>query len=230
METMETRICDHCKNPFTRRLATIRDREARYATLHCSLRCQRAYRVTTVTLPCGQCGVPVSRKHSQSKISKSGHLFCNHSCAARYANTHKTVGTRRSKLEVWLEAQLRALYPNLTLLPNDKTAINSELDFYFPDLKLAFELNGIFHYEPIYGPEKLASIQNNDHRKFAACADVGISLCVIDSSHLKNFKEPKARAFLDIICNVINQNHHLQSGRLESNQQPLGPEPRALPD
>ena len=86
----------------------------------------------------------------EARGSKSGHLFCNHSCAATYNITHKTVGTRRSKLEVWLESQLRELYPNLTLLPNDKTAINSELDFYFPELKLAFELNGIFHYEPIY--------------------------------------------------------------------------------
>ena len=113
------------------------------------------------------------------------------------------MGTRRSKLEVWLEAQLRDLYPNLTLLPNDKTAINSELDLYFPDLRLAFELNGIFHYEPIYGPEKLASIQNNDHRKFAACIERGISLCILDSSKMTYFKESKAKVFLDIIRRII---------------------------
>lgn len=132
-------------------------------------------------------------------------MFCNNHCSALYANSHKTVGTRRSKLEVWLEARLRELYPSLTLLPNDKTAINSELDFYFPELKLAFELNGIFHYEPIYGAEKLASIQNNDHRKFAACAEAGISLCIIDSSRMVHFKEPKARVFLDLIHNVVDQ-------------------------
>ena len=114
------------------------------------------------------------------------------------------MGTRRSKLEVWLEARLRELYPSLTLLPNDKTTINSELDFYFPDLKLAFELNGIFHYEPIYGAEKLASIQNNDHRKFAACIERDISLCIIDSSKMLKFKEPKARVFLDIMTQILN--------------------------
>lgn len=142
----------------------------------------------------------------EARGSKSGHLFCDNSCAALYNNAHKTVGTRRSKLEVWLEAQLRTLYPNLTLLPNDKTAINSELDFYFPELNLAFELNGIFHYEPIYGPEKLASIQNNDHRKFAACIEKSIALCIIDSSRMVNFKESKAKVFLDIICDILDKN------------------------
>lgn len=167
--------------------------------------CQLEYRekTTSVTVPCGHCNTPVTRHGSQHRQSKSGHLFCNHHCAALYANSHKTVGTRRSKMEVWLETQLRALYPNLTLLPNDKTAINSELDFYFPDLKLAFELNGIFHYEPIYGPEKLASIQNNDHRKFAACAEAGISLCILDTSKMKYFKEKWAETFLTIIRNIV---------------------------
>ena len=37
-------------------------------------------------------------------------------------------------------------------------AINSELDVYVPSLNLAFELNGIFHYEPIYGEKKLNQI------------------------------------------------------------------------
>jgi len=45
------------------------------------------------------------------------------------------------------------LYPDLVIHFNKKDAINSELDIYIPSLKLAFELNGIFHYEPIFGKE-----------------------------------------------------------------------------
>lgn len=191
--------CARCEKPFTRPV-----RERVYPHTYCSLKCFRLSSRSRVQAPCGQCGNPVERAFAQARGSKSGHIFCNHHCAALYANAHKTVGTRRSKLEVWLEAQLRSLYPNLTLLPNDKTAINSELDFYFPDLKLAFELNGIFHYEPIYGPEKLASIQNNDHRKFAACIERGISLCIIDSSKMLKFKELKAKVFLDIMTQILN--------------------------
>ncbi len=158
-----------------------------------------------MAVPCGYCGAEVSRVRFAHENSKSGHVFCNRTCAVTYNNTHKTTGIRRSKLEMWLEAQLRVLYPDLTLLACDKTTINSELDLYFPDLKLAFELNGILHYEPIYGPEKLAQIQNNDHRKFAACIENSISLCIIDSSHMKHFKESKAASFLALMTNIIDQ-------------------------
>lgn len=132
-----TRTCCNCGNPFSRRSASVKFREAKYEYLCCTRKCQGEYRskVGRVSQPCGQCGEPVTRQRAIQKNSKSGHMFCNHHCAALYRNAHKTVGTRRSKLEVWLDARLRESYPNLTLLPNDKTAINSELDFYFPELK-----------------------------------------------------------------------------------------------
>jgi hypothetical protein len=72
-------------------------------------------------------------------------------------------------------------------------------------MKLAFELNGIFHYESIYGEAKLHQIQNNDKRKFQACLERGIELCIIDSSNLKYFKESNAKPYLDIIINIINK-------------------------
>ena len=87
---------------------------------------------------------------------------------------------------------------------NRKDAINGELDIYIPSLKLAFELNGIFHYEPIYGSEKLASIQSNDTRKAQACLEHGIELCLIDVSTFKKFKEKRAGKFLQIIQDIIN--------------------------
>jgi hypothetical protein len=96
------------------------------------------------------------------------------------------------------------LYPNLEFHFNRKDAINSELDIYIPTLKLAFELNGIFHYEPIYGSEKLDQIKNNDSRKYQACIEKNIELCIIDSSGLKYFKPEKCQKYLDIITNIIN--------------------------
>jgi very-short-patch-repair endonuclease len=131
--------------------------------------------------------------------------FCSSSCAAIYNNTHKTYGTRRSKLEKYLEEKLKEKYPKLDIHFNRKDAINSELDIYIPSLKLAFELNGIYHYEPIHGPEKLASVQNNDQRKFQACLERGIELCIIDTSSIKHFKENKANKFLNIIIEIISK-------------------------
>ena len=208
MPTMIRLTCTSCRRGFDRSLSHARTRSSPTYTntlKFCSNRCGHDFRVLTLntTLPCGQCGLPVTRLKVIAQKSKSGHLFCNHHCAATYANTHKTKGTRRSKLEVWLETQLLDLYPHLTLLPNDKTTINSELDLYFPDLNLAFELNGPLHYEPIYGPEKLASIQNNDTRKFQACLEKGISLAVIDTSKMVYFKPKAAHVVLDLIVQVI---------------------------
>jgi hypothetical protein len=102
-----------------------------------------------------------------------------------------------------LEEKLKGLLPGLEIHFNHKDAIKSELDIYVPALKIAFELNGIFHYEPIYGDNKLDDIKSNDLRKIFACAEVGISLCVIDVSTLKYFKESNANRFLDIILRII---------------------------
>ena len=137
------------------------------------------------------------------KIKKNYNYFCSSKCAATYNNTHKTKGNRKSKLEYYLESKLKNLYPDLEIHFNRKDAINSELDIYMPSLRLAFELNGIFHYEAIYGENKLNQIQNNDKRKFQACLDKNIELCIIDASKLKYFKESNAEPYFNIVNNII---------------------------
>ena len=130
-------------------------------------------------------------------------VFCNSSCAASYNNKHKTKGNRRSKLEMFIEQKLKLLYPNLEILFNDKLTIGSELDIYIPSLKLAFELNGIYHFEPIHGSKKLESIHKNDINKFESCQKNLISLCVIDTSKQTYFKESTSKIYLDIIIDII---------------------------
>ena len=137
------------------------------------------------------------------EISQSSNLFCSSSCAATWNNVHKSHGIRRSKLEEWIEKQLTTLYPNLDIHYNKTDTINAELDIYIPSLKLAFELNGIFHYEEIHG--KLSKIQKNDNRKFQKCIASKISLCIIDTSHQKRFTELSSKPFLDIITNIISK-------------------------
>ena len=97
------------------------------------------------------------------------------------------------------------VFPLMEFHFNKRDTINSELDIYVPSLKLAFELNGAFHYEPIFGKEQLEKIQNNDNRKFQACLEKGVELCIIDSSGLGYFKEKNAKPFLDIVVSVITQ-------------------------
>ena len=124
-------------------------------------------------------------------------------CHLNVYNTHKESGTRVSKLELFLQEELQKIY-SYGFHFNRKDTINSELDIYIPELKLAFELNGIFHYEPIYGTEKLNQIKNNDNRKFQACLEKEIELCIIDTSWIKYNKNENFIKVLDIIKTIIS--------------------------
>ena len=197
--------CKQCQKEFFKRKNQIQaalKSLSRHTADFCSNRCARADRYPSVMVDCDQCGKNVRK--SPRVLKKHKHHFCSQSCAATYSNHHKSTGYRRSKLEAWIESQLDAVFPNLEIKYNDKLAIQSELDIYIPSLKLAFELNGIFHYEPIYGVSKLSSIQRNDVCKFQNCISKNIELCIIDVSSLKNFKLDRAKKFLDIITSIIS--------------------------
>ena len=172
----------------------------------CSATCRNRYirRGLSREMSCTKCGQPFKKILSQIAKSKSGNHFCSRSCSAIWNNTHKKHGTRCSKLEKWLEEQLTALYPDLGFHFNRTDAIDAELDIFIPSLRLAFELNGIYHYEPIHGQDKLDAVQSNDHRKMIACSERGIDICVIDNSSLKYFKEQRAMKFLKIIQDIID--------------------------
>lgn len=152
---------------------------------------------------CRECGLVFNKK--QSELNRTGNHFCSRSCSTTYNNKNKTHGNRRSKLEIWLESELNILYPNLLIDFNKKSAIGSELDIYIPSINLAFELNGIFHYEPIFGINKLDQIQNNDSNKFQLCIKNKIDLCIIDTSTQKYVKPSTSQKYLDIITDIINK-------------------------
>ncbi len=200
--------CKHCINTFYKsKTEIIRINNPKYRLTHdfCSSKCKSEYESLNVKLSftCPQCNITFKKSISTTKNAKNH--FCSKSCTATYNNLNKTYGTRRSKLEIWLEGQLNLLYPNLEIQYNQKSVIKSELDIYIPSLNLAVELNGIFHYEPIYGTNKLEKTINNDKSKSLACHEAKIDLCIIDTSQQKYVKPSTSQKYLDIIINIINE-------------------------
>lgn len=102
-----------------------------------------------------------------------------------------------------MEEELTKIYLNIQIDYNKKSAINSELDIYIPSLKLAIELNGIFHYKPIYGEKKFNQIKANDLIKKQECIKNNITLIIIDMSNYKLFKIKTAEPYLKIIQCLI---------------------------
>ncbi len=194
--------CHVCHQPFSKLKRVIKrlNKVKYHASKYCSPICMGQDYNRHQDLNCANCDKPIRKLLSQ--IGKRP--FCSRSCAATYNNLHKTTGSRRSKLEVWLETKLSAAYPTLPIKYCDKTAINSELDIYLPTMNLAIELNGIYHYEPIHGQGKLDQITSNDNRKFQACLESKIELVIIYVSSLKYFKEHNCLKYFEIIKNIID--------------------------
>jgi len=198
--------CYNCKKPFLKMKKEIKlvlNDKKPFSVKFCSRSCYAEFKVTKQEINCANCNKKFQKKPNQIKKTKNN--FCSCSCSVTYNNKHKTHGTRRSKLEIYLEEQLTKLYPKIDFHFNHKDTINSELDIYIPSLNIAFELNGIFHYEPIYGTDKLQQIQKNDISKTKACHEAKIDLCTIDTSQQKYFKPKSSQKYIDIITKIINE-------------------------
>lgn len=204
--TCVTLECKFCKQHFVRRLGLVNVKKKRGQTLSfCSTECWKLYKSSfLVTVNCGQCNAQIIKNMNEMKNSISGKCFCSQSCSATFNNQHKTKGTRRSKFESWVENRLTEQYSQLQILYNNKEAIGSELDIFIPSLKLAIEINGVHHYKPIYGDEKLSRIQSNDKLKEESCSSNEIELRIVNISNLIRFYEKSAYPYLEEIFSIIN--------------------------
>lgn len=195
--------CYICSKPFltTKREIMYALKGSRNTAKYCSRKCSQTSREKKILCDCLTCGI----KFNKIPAEVTNKNFCSRTCSGIYNQKHKSTGTRRSKLEVWIEEQLSKSYPILEIQYNKTSAIKAELDIYIPSLNIAFELNGIFHYEPIYGVNKLQKIQVNDKSKSKACHDAKIDLCIIDTSGQKYVKPSTSQKYLDIILKIIKE-------------------------
>jgi very-short-patch-repair endonuclease len=197
---MKTVDCQNCGKQTTKSVGRYNEAIKNGWNFFCSIKCRYAYQEKGNEFLCAWCSKIIRKTPAQQRQTKAN-VFCSKPCAACHNNRNKHTGTRRSKLERYLEQQLKLNFPTLNFSCNTNKPIGLELDFYFPELKLAVELNGILHFQPIYGSEKLKRIQEIDREKADRCVQVGIKLFIIDVSserhltqkikeaHWKNIKE-----------------------------------------
>jgi hypothetical protein len=200
-----TTTCDYCGKGFTRKNALspeyrnnkYGDRFGRMSGLHfCSRKCSCDYRNKRIEIDCNWCGKGLVKKRKEVKGSKSGNVFCGSSCAASFNNTQRRK-TRRSKCEIMLYEMLSKAFPQLEIKPNDKEALGGyEIDIYIPQVKLGIEWNGVVHYKPIYGKDKLGRIQDIDAMKLDLAQQKGIEIIVVPD--LVSSKKYVSEAFQDI--------------------------------
>lgn len=170
--------CDQCGVQFLR-IPKDMYQSAKCKNIFCSRKCHYIYAKDFVQTTCGTCLAPIEVRSYALKHSKSGYCFCNRSCAVSYNNRLKRNG-RRSKCEVRLFDKLVSEFPNLAIIPNDKTMLNGlEVDIAIPELKLGIEWNGIVHFKPIYGESQFNKIQSRDENKLKLANQLNINLIVI---------------------------------------------------
>lgn len=188
----DTLICKCCSNIFE-----YKTKKALYCSSRCKSNSRRKYEHT-----CIGCNVVFLNTQKDAK-------YCSNSCKSinlklsSYA--HKAGGKSRSQIELFVEEKLVKDFPNIKFIFNDKETIGSELDVYIPELKMAIEINGIVHYEPIYGQEKLTKVQNKDKQKMINCYNLGIELIVIPLGK-KGLSKKQTEEIYNEIHSIIEKN------------------------
>lgn len=154
----------------------------------CSRNCSNKSKKNKIDSKCEECGLNIQIRKWQH--DNYNHFFCSYTCSAKYRNKNKTSGYKRSKIEAFVENKIKENFPKLVFKCNERKLLNGlELDFYFPEIKLGIELNGITHYEPIYGLDRLTRSKDSDKRKMILCNEIGVELAVINISQFKYFTE-----------------------------------------
>jgi hypothetical protein len=172
--------CEVCGNIFDRLKCWV-DHKIKYSnikTICCSKKCTDIFKIKKVDVKCFWCEKIYKKPPSQVKRGK--YSFCSASCRTKYYNINKTWGCTRSKLERFLENKIQQDFSNLVVNCNDRIAIGSELDFYFPQLASAIQINGITHYKPIYGKDKFNKVKKLDKEKTRLCKEKNIKLLIIN--------------------------------------------------
>jgi len=145
--------------------------------IFCSEKCHNIFQDKKILFLCKKCGKEVLR--SPVYIKNSRNHFCSPECFSKYH-------FYESFVEKQFEILLNEYCKDLKYSRNIRSIIKPlELDFYFPDINFAVEINGSYHYLPIKGIKTLNNQKKRDSRKRKMCKKLGIILRVIKPGNCK---------------------------------------------
>lgn len=101
----------------------------------------------------------------------------------------------RALIESHFQKKFKTIHPNWLINPD--TNCPMELDMYCKELKIAVEYNGIHHYEPIYGEERLIETQNKDLLKKQMCEQLGVKFITIKCNTKSNTISVKIKDWVE---------------------------------
>jgi very-short-patch-repair endonuclease len=154
--------CEQCKKHFVRAPSLTEDRK----NLFYSKRCADQSLFKQVNVECLKCKKQFTK--SPCYMERTRHSFCSPACFSKHRFDESFVESEFEKLVKPLGVPYER---------NDRKMLGGlELDFWFPSIRYAVEVNGATHYEPIYGEEVLAAQKSRDRRKHKMCNDRGITL------------------------------------------------------
>lgn len=190
-----TCVCAYCGNRFEKETSQLS--KPRYSGRDfCSTKCLGMHKHDngTVSCLCAECKQPMVK--IRSEYERHTNLFCSHSCSATFNNRLRK-SARRSKIEIEFFDRLQSAFPSIEMLPNDRTMLDGmEVDIAIPSLQMAIEWNGLVHFSPIWGEEKLVDVQNRDRRRIELASRKDINLIVICDD--RSNKQVLSKALKDV--------------------------------
>lgn len=161
-----------------------------------------------ITLTCVFCKKNFQRSikvYKKWQLKNNKVSCCSRKCASKWQYENGLSKNMRSSLEKWVEEKIKERFPELKVVYNDRNTIDGELDIFIPIFNLAFELNGICHYKPIYGRDKLEKKVVKDFEKSIDCFSKQIELHVLDCREYDKLNENRDMKYIDYIFDVIKR-------------------------
>lgn len=164
--------------------------QMRFCSNECFIDWQRF--IPNDPLRCASCGEIIDKTLN---IEFGGRHFCSQYCLERYKKylerTENSVPKLRSSVEYYCEQFIKLMWPQLEVQFNtrDQLDCNLELDIWFPTLRFAVEINGIYHYRAVKHRDsvlndRVEKIAQKDQLKRQICQNKNIDLLQIDTHDL----------------------------------------------